>query len=150
TPMTPGPMTPRAPGRKTALTRGAVTPPPPLPVSHESHEKSPVEKARKQAAEKGDSNRLAPYVMAVASDLSRELGDGAHEMSNMTQANSLWQESGLTEAAFVALMQEARQRTRRAQGGQGTGLVSNRAAYYFQVLRSLVQTLADDQAGDPD
>jgi hypothetical protein len=76
--------------------------------------------------------------MAVASDLSRELGDQAHEVANMSQANRLWQESGLDEAAFVALMQEARRRTRRAQGAQGVGSVANRAAYYFQVLRGLV------------
>jgi hypothetical protein len=76
--------------------------------------------------------------MAVASDFSRELGDQAHEVANMSQANRLWQESGLDEAAFVGLMQEARQRTRRAQGAQGAGSVANRAAYYFQVLRGLV------------
>jgi hypothetical protein len=81
--------------------------------------------------------------MAVASDLSRELGDQAHELSNMSQANRLWQESGLDEATFVALMQEARARTRRAQGGQGAGLIANRASYYFQVLRGLVAGLGD-------
>jgi hypothetical protein len=130
-----GGATDASPGGETRTAAGPGTRPPRPPVSEESHEKSPAQEA---SPEPGDSNRFSPYVMAVASDLSRELGDAAHEVANMSQANRLWQESGLDEAAFVALMQEARRRTRRAQGAQGAGSVANRAAYYFQVLRGLV------------
>ena len=155
TPMTPGPVTKwsagsktrATPGEGTTTTPGPETAPPPPPLSPESHEKRPDEKPPEKPQERRDSNHFSPFVMAVASDLSRELGDSAHEVANMTQANHLWQESGLDEAAFVALMQEARQRTRRAQGGQGHGLIENRAAYYFSVLRGLVGVLV--QRPDP-
>jgi hypothetical protein len=159
--MSPGGVTEMSPGGVTEATLGAATPPTPArgtqrppaagtrtarpPVSGESYEKSPAQEAPQ---EPGDSNRFSPYVMAVASDLSRELGDQAHEVANMSQANRLWQESGLDEAAFVGLMQEARRRTRRAQGAQGAGSVANRAAYYFQVLRGLVTSSEQRAASD--
>ena len=41
----------------------------------------------------------------------------------MAQVNNLWSASGLKEQAFVALMQKARQRTRRAQGRQRTEFI---------------------------
>ena len=137
---TRGAATDSSPGRATRVAAGPGTRPARPPVSTESHEKSP---AQETPQEPGDSNRFSPYVMAVASDLSRELGDAAHEVANMSQANRLWQESGRDEAAFVELMQEARRRTRRAQGAQGPGAVANRAAYYFQVLRGLVVSAED-------
>ena len=85
----------------------------------------------------------SPGAVEMIGAISRELGDSTHEVANMTQANRLWQESGLDEAAFVTLLQEARQRTRRAQGGQGTGVIDNRAAYYFHVVRQLVTALVE-------
>ncbi len=136
---TAGPVTPTTPAHGTRRPPGAATRLARPPVPPESHEKKP---SQEPPPEQGDSNRFSPFVMAVASDLSRELGDQDHEVANMSQANRLWQESGLDEAAFVALMQEARRRTRRAQGAQGPGVVANRAAYYFQVLRGLLTSSA--------
>lgn len=78
------------------------------------------------------------YVVGVIMDYSREFGDLAHDASNATQALRLWQESQLPEAAFVERLHAARQRTRAAQGRQGTGFLTHKMAYYFQVLRELL------------
>lgn len=80
----------------------------------------------------------AQYIAAVLSDFSRELGDTAHEGANITQALHLWRESGLSAHDFVTRrLYEARRRTRRAQGAQGTGHVANKMAYFFAVVRDL-------------
>lgn len=163
TPTTPAPESNQSPTPVTSMTSAPVTwtapdpvtPPTTPPVPTESlapvtapaparmSAMSPEKKQRQESLKTDDSNQLSPFVMAVASDLTRELGDAVHEGANMVQANRLWNESALPEEAFVALMQEARQRTRRAQGGQGNGNIANRAAYFFQVLRTLVQEVRD-------
>src|SRR5215212_11144456 len=79
----------------------------------------------------------SPYIAAVVMDFSRELDDGAHTAANVTQALRLHATDGRPEQDFVALLYEARRRTRLAQGGQGRGVVANKMAYFFQVLRDL-------------
>ncbi len=37
------------------------------------------------------------------------------------------------------VIQEARRRTRQAQGAQGSGQITNKMAYFFEVLRDLVE-----------
>ena len=79
------------------------------------------------------------YVASVLTDFSRELGDAAHESSNQTQALMLWRQSGLDEATFVReVLQEARARTRQAQGQQGARGLANKMAYFFVVVRDIV------------
>jgi len=56
----------------------------------------------------------------------------------VTQAQRLWQASGLEEAAFVAHLHEARRLVRTDQGKQGTGTIANRMGYYFRCLAELV------------
>ena len=80
----------------------------------------------------------SPFIAGVVMDFSRELGDGAHVASNVTQALRLHSAAGQTEQEFVALLYEARQRTRRYQGRQGAGSIENKMAYFFRVLRDLV------------
>jgi hypothetical protein len=81
----------------------------------------------------------AQYIAAVVGDFSRELGDAPHEGANITQALRLWRISGLPAADFVSrVLQEARLRTRRAQGAQGGGQIDNKMAYFFTVLSRLV------------
>ncbi|MDQ2809793.1 MAG: hypothetical protein M3Z04_23190 [Chloroflexota bacterium] len=75
-------------------------------------------------------------------DHSSELGDADHKAANSIQAHRLWQASGLDEAAFVALLHEARQRVRTYQGKQGTGSITNKMAYYFRVLSDLADVPA--------
>jgi hypothetical protein len=86
----------------------------------------------------------------VVLDFSRELGDDAHSGSNITQALRLYQEGGASEQEFVALLYEARRRTRQYQGRQGLGAIENKMAYFFRTLRSIVATRLGDagaQAG---
>ena len=55
----------------------------------------------------------------------------------MTQAQRLWQASGLEEAAFVAHLHAARRLVREYQGQQGSGSIANRMGYYFRCLLRL-------------
>lgn len=80
----------------------------------------------------------SPYIAAVASDYSRELGDLVHEASNIKQALNLWQNSGLSEQEFVDLMQEARRLTRKYQSRPTWDAMNNKMAYYFTCLRQLI------------
>ena len=70
-------------------------------------------------------------------DFSRELGDAAHEAANVTQALRLWAQTQLDPQSCVNLLYEARRRTRQYQGRQGAGMIENRMAYFFRVLRDL-------------
>ena len=83
------------------------------------------------------------YVAAVVMDFSRELDDPTHTAANVTQALRLHAADGRSEQAFVALLYEARRRTRQAQGQQGQGMVANKMAYFFQVLRRLVDEVSE-------
>ncbi|MDQ2809787.1 MAG: replication protein [Chloroflexota bacterium] len=87
------------------------------------------------------------YLAGVIFDHSTELGDGVHKAANSTQAHRLWQASGLDEAAFVALLHEARQRVRTYQGKQGTGSITNKMGYYFRVLAALADVPTELGAG---
>ncbi|HYP40803.1 MAG TPA: helix-turn-helix domain-containing protein [Chloroflexia bacterium] len=80
----------------------------------------------------------SPYIAAIASDFSRELGDALHEASNMKQALNLWRDSGLNEQHFVELMQEARKLTRKYQSRPSWDAMNNKMAYLFATLRDLV------------
>ena len=98
---------------------------------------------RRDPGKKGDevseaTPRYSPYVAGVILDYSRELGDPFHGPANVTQALRLWQASGLREDAFVAQLHEARARTRLYQGKQGRGLIDNKMAYFFRVVKDLV------------
>lgn len=77
------------------------------------------------------------YIADVARDFSGELGDSAHEASNMKQALNLWQASGLDEQQFVELMHEARKLTRKYQSRPTWDAMSNKMSYYFATLRNL-------------
>jgi hypothetical protein len=57
----------------------------------------------------------------------------------VTQALRLWAQSGLGEADFVEMLYEAKRRTRLYQGKQGAKGMQNKIAYFFTVLRDLVQ-----------
>lgn len=87
---------------------------------------------------KANAESYSPYIAGVASDFSRELGDAAHDVSNIKQALNLWQASGLSEQAFVELMQEARKRTRKYQSRPTWDAMNNKMAYYFAALRDLL------------
>ncbi len=80
----------------------------------------------------------SPYIADVARDFSIELGDSAHEASNMKQALNLWQSSGLEEQQFVELMHEARKLTRRYQSRPTWDALNNKMAYYYATLRDLI------------
>lgn len=89
------------------------------------------------AAPPAYSGPHSAYLAGVIQDHSAELGDSAHWPANVTQAHRLWQGSGLAEADFVALLHEARRRTRLYQGKQGTGGITNKMGYYFAVVADL-------------
>ena len=80
----------------------------------------------------------SPYIADVTRDFSNELGDSAHEASNMKQALNLWHASGLPEQEFVEVMQKARKLTRRYQSRPTWDPMSNKMAYWFTTLRDLI------------
>ena len=80
----------------------------------------------------------SPYIAAVASDFSSELGDAIHEVSNMKQALNLWRDSGLGEQQFVEVMHEARKLTRRYQSRPTWDAMKNKMSYFFATLRDLL------------
>jgi hypothetical protein len=80
---------------------------------------------------------FSPYIAAVITDFSTELGDGDHITVNVSQAMRLWQRSGLDEQEFVETLHESRKRVRTYQGRQGLGTINNKMAYFFSVLRDL-------------
>jgi hypothetical protein len=105
----------------------------------DSNHISPLEKNGGSDGE-GDASaiRFSPYIAAVVSDFSDELGDPAHATSNVTQALRLWSTSGLDEQEFSEALFEARKRVRLYQGRQGLGTIDRRMAYFFTTLRSLL------------
>ncbi len=88
----------------------------------------------------------SPYLAGIIFDHSTELGDSAHKAANSTQAHRLWHASGLDEAAFAALLHEARRLVREYQGKQGHGAIANKMAYYFAVLADLAGVPAELRA----
>jgi hypothetical protein len=78
------------------------------------------------------------YISAIITDYSRELGDSDHILQNVTQALRLFTRSGLPEQDFADLLHEARRRTRKSQTRPANDAMRNKMAYYFTVLRDLV------------
>lgn len=83
--------------------------------------------------------RFSPYIAAIVTDFSDELGDDGHTVSNVSQALKLYRESTLDESRFADLLFEARKLVRAYQGKQGLGTINNRMAYFFKVLRDLAR-----------
>ncbi len=81
------------------------------------------------------------YISEVLLDFSRRLNDLEHSQSNQTQAQNLFRESGLEERAFIELLYEAKKRTQWAAMAtpRTVGNGPNRAAYFFTVLRDLLE-----------
>lgn len=82
----------------------------------------------------------SPYIAQIILDFSRALNDLAHAPSNQKQAQNLFRQSGLDEKAFVELLYEAKKRTQWAAIATPavTGSGPNRAAYFFKVVRNLL------------
>jgi hypothetical protein len=93
---------------------------------------------KKVTREPKNSNAHSPYIAAIASDFSRELGDVVLEASNMRQAINLWQDSGLNEQEFVGLMYEAKKLTRKYQSRPTWDPLNNKMAYFYATLRDLL------------
>lgn len=81
---------------------------------------------------------LTPEIDALVTDLSRQFSDLDHLRSNVQQARNLADEFLVGVDTFFAYAYEARARTRQAAG------VEKRMAYFFRVLRALLEG-ADDQ-----
>lgn len=80
------------------------------------------------------------YIGQIILDFSRALNDLSHVPSNQQQAQNLFRQSGLDEKAFVELLYEAKKRTQWAAIAtpKVTGTGPNRAAYFFKVVRNLL------------
>jgi hypothetical protein len=89
------------------------------------------------------STRFSPYIAAIVTDFSDELGDSAHVTSNVGQALRVYTQSGLDELEFADLLFQARKTVRARQGQQGIGTINNRMAYFFVVLRDLLRRGAE-------
>lgn len=93
-----------------------------------------------EGKENGETNTLySPYIAAVVTDFSDELGDSNHTVANVTQTLRLWGISGVEEAEFVEMLYEAKRRTRLYQGKQGAKGLQNKMAYFFTVLRDVIE-----------
>jgi hypothetical protein len=109
----------------------------------DSNQRSQKKQSELQATAAAITN-YSPYIAGVASDFSRELGDMAHEASNIKQALNLWKNSELSEEEFVEFMNEARKLTRKYQSRPHWDTMTNKMAYWFAVLRDLVQQHTED------
>jgi hypothetical protein len=105
---------------------------------HDSNQPSLIENGQ-EVRHENDANKghFSPYIAAIVTDFSDELGDQGHTVSNVSQALRLYRESGLDETAFADLLFQARKLVRAYQGKQGLGTINNRMAYFFRVLRDL-------------
>ena len=94
---------------------------------------------------RGRPPKATEQIEAVVEQISGEFHDGDHLPSNIGQAARLWKASGLSEAAFVSRLFEARSITKqrgdikkRASGEAGEWGMRNRMPYYFAVVRDLL------------
>ncbi len=81
------------------------------------------------------------YITKVIEDFSKILNDLPHALSNQSQAQNLFRQSGMDERAFVELLYEAKKRTQWAAIAtpKTVGNGPNRAAYFFKVVRNLLE-----------
>lgn len=93
-------------------------------------------------------DRISSKIATIFGNLSkRDLHDPVHERSNITRGMKLWQHSKLSEDTFLELVREARKITLaysgsiRKKADNYMGL-KNRAPYFFQVLKDLIQRRA--------
>jgi hypothetical protein len=91
------------------------------------------------------------YVAELVNDFSQRFHDAPHAQSNRTRALRLWAKSGLDDATFGEIMQQARQLThqrgniaRDATDGSPAG-TKNRMPYFFTVLEDLL-AMAEEPA----
>ena len=82
----------------------------------------------------------SPYISSVVTDFSSELGDQEHIVSNVSRTLRLWAELKLDEKEFVELMYAAKKRTRIGQGMHGSAGLNNKMAYFYAVLRHLLDS----------
>lgn len=73
------------------------------------------------------------YIVNLVMDIGRQFSDVEHFRENDAQAHNLWRDSGMDDTAFVKLIYQARDTALRLAGAR------NRMAYFFTVLRNLVQ-----------
>ncbi|MDQ5825106.1 MAG: replication protein [Chloroflexota bacterium] len=149
---TPGSFTPKQAGSRNGTGAGDGVKQAPVrtrDTQHPSIQETEIQQSddsnrlsqRKNGFEKSTDTATAysPYIAAVLTDFSDELGDSSHTVANVTQALRLWGQSGADESDFVEMLYEAKRRTRLYQGKQGAKGIQNKIAYFFTVLRDLVE-----------
>lgn len=100
--------------------------------------------AAAKSARKTEPLPYSPYMAAVITDFSDELGDSEHAVSNVTQALRIFGSSGLDEQTFSELLFQARKLVRTYHGRNGVSGINNKIAYFFVVLRDLVKNAVPD------
>ena len=134
------------PRTATALPSGTAAAPPVVPqrypqetVEQQTGKQETDHIDRFDGSAPDDDGEGREALRRVVADLSRELGDNAHERANLTRAANLRQASGLPADEFVALLYEAKALTRRYQGKQPPGRrIEAKGAYFFAVLHQLL------------
>ena len=110
----------------------------------DSNQIPPAINKRERTNQQPQARRFSPYIAAIVTDFSDELGDSTHVTANVGQALRVYAQSGIEEQEFAQLLFEARKTVRARQGQQGLGTINNKMAYFFVVLRDLVrQSTAD-------
>jgi hypothetical protein len=113
---------------------------------NDSNQRAQVQKSYEESDETEESKlRFSPYIAAIITDFSDELGDVEHTISNVTQVLRMYKTAGLDESSFADLLFEARKLVRAYQGKQGFGTINNKMAYFFRVLRDLARKLDASQ-----
>jgi hypothetical protein len=88
---------------------------------------------------KGKSHAAPAFLRDALESLSRDLGDYKHIPSNISQANSLYEASGVDPDTFLAALCEAKERARKASikkvNSKGW---PNRMPYFFKCLRKIL------------
>jgi len=103
---------------------------------------TPIGDVLKARTPKRPRRKRTEYLDRVIEDFSGELGDAEHVPSNLAQARTLFQrmaaKTGIDEKGFVDYVYRARAETRQVAN------VRKKMAYFFAVLRDLLQLSEDD------
>ena len=101
---------------------------------------NPIHSRSNRGGSTFQNNARSLYITQILQDFSKSLNDLSHVQSNQSQAQNLFRQSGLDERAFVELLYEAKKRTQWAviATPKTVGNGPNRAAYFFKVVRNLL------------
>lgn len=79
----------------------------------------------------------SPWIARTIMDYAEEFKEASTRTTSVARAHRLWQSSGMGEKAFVSLLQQAKEATRKAQGSRGG--VASKMAWFLEEATKLAQ-----------